>query len=291
MKTHSAWFFWRCNDMKGCARACFIHTAAPRAVRRKPGNDPGLSSPPAYPTPMDETRSIPHPARRGCARMALRIAAVAVLLALSSPAHAHPWGRHGGPGGLHPAMGAHGPRMGGGFQHHENFPRGPQRGPYMRPQMNPAHEHLPEWYRTHQNMSFQQQERALRQQPGFNRLSPAQRQRVLNRLRYLDSQPPAVRQRMMAWQEAFERLSPERRQEVRAAAQAFQRMPPARKRQLRSAFHTLRALPPNERTTILNSARFRAEYSPRERHILGSLLSVQPWQAPQPPPPPQPPRH
>ena len=170
MKTHSAWFFWRCNDMKGSARARFNHTAPLGTMRMNPGDEPGFASSPAYPTPMDETRSIPHPSRRR-ARMALRIAAVAVLLTLSWPAHARPWGRHGGPGSPHPSMGAHGPRMGGGFQHHENFPHGPQRGPYMRPQQNPAHEHLPEWYRTHQNMSFQQQERALRQQPGFNRLS------------------------------------------------------------------------------------------------------------------------
>lgn len=163
-------------------------------------------------------------------------------------------------------------------------------GPIMRPREHPGQEHLPQWYRQHKDMTFQQQEHALRHQPGFNRLSPAQRRRVLNRLRYLDSQPPAVRRRMMARNEAFERLSPERRQEVRAAAQAFQRMPLYRKQQLGRAFNVLRTLPPDQRTAILNSARFQAQYTPRERHILGNLLSIEPWQPaqqPLPPPPPQ----
>lgn len=153
-------------------------------------------------------------------------------------------------------------------------------------QQQPGGEHLAEWFENHQHMTLKEQERALRRQPGFNRLSPAQRRGVLNRLRFLHSQPPAVRARIMARNEAFERLSPERKQEVRAAAQAFQHMPRYRKEQLGRAFHILRTLPPYERTAILDSARFRAQYSPRERHVLSNLLSIEPWQPPQPPPPP-----
>lgn len=227
----------------------------------------------------------------GHSRLAARIAATAMLLALALPAHAWAQRRHGRPSAPHPAMGFHGPRMGGGFQR-QQLPREPQRNPQrnpeqrpsMRPQQNHGREHLPEWYQSHQHLTLHEQERALRRQPGFNKLSPAQKRRILQRLRYLDSQPPAVRARIMARNEAFERLSPERRQEVRAAAQAFQRMPRVRKQQLGRAFHILRTLPPNERSAILHSARFRNQYSPRERHILSNLLSIEPWQAPAPPP-------
>lgn len=231
---------------------------------------------------------------KGCAQARfIHVATLVVLLVLALPAHARPWQRHDPPASPAPAMSARGHWMGAGFQH-QNFPReperAPQRAPYMHQQENPGGEHLPQWFQSHQNMTLEQQERALRRQPGFNKLSPAQRRRVLNRLRFLDSQPPAVRARIMARNEAFEHLSPERRQEVRAAAQAFQRMPPYRKEQLGRAFHILRTLPPNERNAILNSARFQSDYSPRERHILSNLLSIEPWQPAQQPSPQPPPR-
>jgi hypothetical protein len=225
---------------------------------------------------------------RSLVRLMAPAAALSILFILALPAHAGPWQRRGEPG-PHPTMGARG-HWNGGFQH-QNFPRERQyqqnRGYYMRAQRHPGREHLPQWYHQHQDMNFQQQERALRRQPGFNQLSPAQRRRVLNRLRYLDSQPPAVRARIMARNEAFERLSPERKQEVRAAAQAFQRMPSYRKQQLGRAFNTLRMLPPEQRNEVLHSARFRSQYSARERHILSNLLSIEPYQRQQPAPLPQ----
>jgi hypothetical protein len=198
------------------------------------------------------------------------LSTAALLLVLISPALAQHRGPAGHFGGAHPGFPHAMPRQG-------RFGQPPGRfGP------RPGQEHLPEWFRQHQNMSLPQQEQALRREPGFNRLSPAQRQRIMHRLRKLDSIPPAQRQRILARNEAFERLSPERRQEVRAAAQAFSQMPPMQRQQLRRAFRVLRTLPPNQRTEILNSARFRATYSPRERNILGHLLSIEPYQPPPP---------
>lgn len=195
-----------------------------------------------------------------------------LLLALSLPVSAQ---RRGHFRAMHPAFQR-------GMNHGERRPRGNQFGPRSQ---RPGNEHLPEWFRQHQGMSPAQQEQALRREPGFNRLNPQQQQRVLHRLHMLDSIPPAERRRILARNEAFEHLSPERRQEVRAAAQAFSQMPPFKRRQMGRAFHVLRTLPPDQRTEILNSARFRAEYSPRERNILGSMLSIEPYQPSGPPPP------
>ncbi len=194
------------------------------------------------------------------------IATLALLLVLALPAWAQHSGNLGRFGGMHPA-----------------FQRGMERGNRFgqRPP-GPGREHLPEWFRQHQNLSPDQQEQALRREPGFNRLSPAQQQRMMQRLRMLDSIPPVERRRILARNEAFERLSPERRQEVRAAAQAFSQMPPFKRRQMRRAFHVLRTLPPPQREEIINSARFRAEYSPRQRNILTNLLSIEPYEPPPP---------
>jgi len=142
----------------------------------------------------------------------------------------------------------------------------------------PGEEHLPQWLNEHQNMSPQQQENLLRREPGFNRLAPDQQQRVLNRLRSLDARPPEQRQRFAERNEMFMRLSPEQRQDVRAASQAMRQMPEDRRRMVDRAFNDLRQIPPDQRAAILNSARFANTFSPQERHVLGSMLSIEPYE-------------
>ena len=142
--------------------------------------------------------------------------------------------------------------------------------------LRPGQEHLQQWLAQHP--TFQQQENSLRREPGFNRLSPEQQQRVMNRLRTLDARPAEQRQRTLARQEMFERLSPEQKQDVRGAAQSLAMMAPDRQRMVRRAFNDLRQIPPEQRTEILNSARFDHTFSPQERHVLGSLLSIEPYQ-------------
>jgi hypothetical protein len=55
-------------------------------------------------------------------------------------------------------------------------------------------------------------------------------------------------------------------------------MAPDRQRMVRRAFNDLRQIPPEQRGQILNSARFAQSFSPEERHVLGSLLSIEPYQ-------------
>ncbi len=152
----------------------------------------------------------------------------------------------------------------------------------MRPGVNgagrPGQEHLPQWLNQHQNLSPQQQEEELRREPGFNRLAPEQQQRVLDRLRTLDARPPEQRQRILQRNEAFEGLSPGAKRDVRMSAQTLNGMAPDRQRMVRRAFNDLRQLPPEQRGQILNSARFSQSFSPDERHVLGSLLSIEPYE-------------
>lgn len=100
----------------------------------------------------------------------------------------------------------------------------------------------------------------------------------MDRLRSLDSRPPVERERMLARNEAFERLSPQAKQDVRSSAQSLAQMPQERQRVVRRAFNDLRHVPAGQREQILNSARFSHDFTPGERHVLGSLLSVEPYQ-------------
>lgn len=183
----------------------------------------------------------------------------------------------GGGGGARGGMQARpvnpGPRMNGNGR-----PRMNPGNQEMRPYARPGQTHLPQWMAQHQNMTPQQQENLLRREPGFNRLTPDQQQRVMNRLRSLDARPLEQRERILQRQEMFEHLSPEQKQDVRGAAQAMAMMPPQRHAIMARAFNDLRTIPPEQRQEILNSARFSHTFTPQERHILGSMLSVEPYQ-------------
>jgi hypothetical protein len=138
-------------------------------------------------------------------------------------------------------------------------------------------EHLPQWFRQHQYLSPRDQERALRNEPGFERLPPQEQQRLYNRLRQLNAMPPARRERTLERMEAFERLSPEQRQNVRSTMQRVTQMPLDRQRMMQRAFQSLTHVPPQDRLTIINSARFKSEFSYQEREMLNTLMSVQPY--------------
>ena len=148
--------------------------------------------------------------------------------------------------------------------------RHPQYPPHRR-------EHLPEWFRQHQYLPPWAQERALRNEPGFNRLSPQEQQRLIMRLRQLDAMPPGRRERMLQSMEAMEKLSPSQRQEVRRAMQQVMQLPPDRRWMMHNAYRDLSHMPPRQRWQVLNSPQFQEQFSQWERELLSTLLSVQPY--------------
>lgn len=140
-----------------------------------------------------------------------------------------------------------------------------------------AHEHLPQWFRDHQHLSPQEQERALRNQPGFDSLPPWRQQRLFQRLQQLDAMPPERRERTLQRMEAMEKLSPEQRRQVRRTMRQVVQMPEDRRQVMRKAFWQLTHQPPAQRQETLNSPQFRSQFSDRERQMLSTLMSVQPY--------------
>jgi hypothetical protein len=160
-----------------------------------------------------------------------------------------------------------------------SFARPPQQqGAHPRFENN-QQPHLGMWLQRHQNLSPQQQERALQSEPGFKQLPPETQQRLLSRLQQLNRMPPAQRQRTLDRIEAMERLTPQMRQQVRTSIQEFRSLPPDRQRMVRKAFRDLREYPPEQRTAMMNSPKFAAQFSPQERSILGNFLVISPYEA------------
>lgn len=141
--------------------------------------------------------------------------------------------------------------------------------------------HLPEWLRAHQGMSLTQQQHALSQEPGFNRLPPQSQRQLMNSLARIDSMPPRQRQRTLDTIEALEHLSPQRRQAVMGSEQAIRNLPPERRRAVKQAFQNLRNYPPAQRQELLASPQFQSRFTPQERTMLGNVLTVEPYEPPQ----------
>jgi Protein of unknown function (DUF3106) len=150
--------------------------------------------------------------------------------------------------------------------------------PPIRPRMeNNQQPHLGTWLERHSGLSPQEQEKALQNEPGFNRLPPETQQRLLGRLQQLNRMPPAQRQRMVDRIEVMERMSPEMRQEVRSSVQEFRTLPADRQRLMRKAFRDLKEYPPEQRQAMMSSGQFQAQFTPQERGILGNMLALEPY--------------
>jgi hypothetical protein len=153
----------------------------------------------------------------------------------------------------------------------------PQQGGHPRFENN-QQAHLGTWLQRHGNMPPEQQERALQNEPGFNRLNPETQQKLLNRLRQINRMPPNQRQRTLDRIEAMEQLTPQMRQQVRTSVQDFHALPEDRQRLVKKAFRDLRDYPPEQRGVMMNSGQFQSQFTPHERAILGNILAVEPYQ-------------
>jgi hypothetical protein len=124
----------------------------------------------------------------------------------------------------------------------------------------------------------QEQERMLRGDPSFNRLSPGDQQRLVQQLRQVDQMPEEQRQRRLARAEALEHMSPQDRARINLSGRRWASLPPDRQSLMKHAFQDLRSVPMDQRQTVLNSARYQGVFTPEERGILSDVLRVEPYE-------------
>jgi hypothetical protein len=146
-----------------------------------------------------------------------------------------------------------------------------------RPRFENNQPHLGEWLRRHQELSREDQGKALATEPGFDRLPQETRQKLLNRLQQINRMPPRQRQRTLDRIEALEHLTPQRREQVRASFQDLRTLAEDRQRMVKIAFRDLREYPPEQRQAMMDSGQFQSRFTAHERKILGDVLAVEPY--------------
>jgi hypothetical protein len=137
---------------------------------------------------------------------------------------------------------------------------------------------LGDWLNQHKTVPVQEQERMLRSDPSFRGLPASEQQRVVQQLHQVNQMPDEQRQRRLARAEALEHMSPQDRARVSGSAQRWVAQPPERQAMMKSAFRDLRGVPEDQRLTVLNSDRYKGQFSAEERGILADMLRVEPYQ-------------
>lgn len=138
--------------------------------------------------------------------------------------------------------------------------------------------HLQSWLDAHRNVPLQNQEQMLRHDPSFRRLPQGEQQRLVQQLRDVHRLTEQQRERRLARNEMLERLSPEERLRVTHSAQEWSTLPPDRQATMKQAFRDLRGVPRDQRSIVLNSERYKEQFSPQERKILTEMLKVEPYE-------------
>jgi hypothetical protein len=154
-------------------------------------------------------------------------------------------------------------------------PMAPPHQAQVTPKQN--QEHLPQWMDRHSNLSPEEQQRALQNEPGFRDLPQQTQQRMLDRLNQLNKLTPEQRQRVIARNEEIEHLTPQQRQRFGVALSQWRGLPEDRRRLVARAFRDLREMPEPQRQALMSSDRFRSQFSDQERNTLSGLLAVEPY--------------
>jgi hypothetical protein len=139
-----------------------------------------------------------------------------------------------------------------------------------------------DWLQAHKDLPLDQQLKLLESEPGFKRL-PADRQAALReRLKKFNSLTPAQRDQAVKRMEFLSKLTPQQRQELRDANQQLKGLPPERQVAVHTALRHLRQMAPAERQQVIQSDRFRSNFSDQEQKLIGQLAEMSPAQSPQP---------
>ena len=157
-----------------------------------------------------------------------------------------------------------------------------------RPAQNPAHgqkqearqaraQNHPragEWLRKYKDMPPAEQERALTNDPQFQKLPAERQQKLRERLQQFNNMPPARKEKVLSRMEAFDQLTPQQRQQARDLNSRLKNIAPERRQQMRVALRNLRAMDPQQQQRVMDSDQFRSRFNDNERDILHGMLQL-----------------
>ena len=138
----------------------------------------------------------------------------------------------------------------------------------------PHNPHAGTWLRRYQALPPAEQEKALNNDPDFQKLSSDKQDKLRKRLREFNSYPPEKRQRILKRMEVFEHLSPEQQQRARDLYGRLRTLPDDRRKIVRRTAHNLRQFDAAERERLLESDEYRNSFNDNERSLIKELSAL-----------------
>lgn len=131
-----------------------------------------------------------------------------------------------------------------------------------------------DWLRRYKDLPPDQQQQALQNDPQFQNLPPERQQRLREQLQRFNSLPPDKQQRILNRMEKWERLTPQQKEDARQMFSQLRQLPPDRRQKVQSAIEDLRGMPPAQRQQMIDSDKFKNQFSPEERGLLNGISQL-----------------
>lgn len=134
--------------------------------------------------------------------------------------------------------------------------------------------HAGDWLRKYKDLPPAEQEKALANDPEFQKLPPERQQRLREHLLRFSQLPPDQQQKILDRMQKWQELTPEQRQQARGLFQRMRNLPEDRRHMLVTAYRHLRDMDPQEQQKVLDSAQFKSTFSDDERDILRGFIGL-----------------
>ncbi len=151
---------------------------------------------------------------------------------------------------------------------------GPGQPPFGRAGGGPRHHPFPRWFDDLANMSPEDREHALQDNPRFQKLPPERQEEIRKRLQHYSEIPPERRAQMRERWDVMESLTPEGRQKIREVFPRWRGLEPERRKAVGDEFRALRGMTAAERERRLASPEFQKTFSPEEQQVLKDLSAL-----------------
>jgi hypothetical protein len=174
-------------------------------------------------------------------------------------------------------------------------PQNQVRPPSTRPDVAPNNQYLPsnrrgqnspmrlhpfgpragDWLRQFKDVPPDQQERALTNDPNFQKLPSDRQDKLRRQLHQFNNLPDDKKEQLLDRMEKFETLPPEQRQRLRAIQERMRQLPDDRQQRVRRAFHFVKGMTPEQRQNFFASSRFSGQFNSEEQEILRGLVEIE----------------
>jgi Protein of unknown function (DUF3106) len=150
----------------------------------------------------------------------------------------------------------------------------PQKNPNAAKKGGGGGRKMGQWLEAHKNLPPDQQLKLLESEPAFKKLPPERQNALRDRLKKFNSLSPEKREQAFQRMQFLASLSQQQREQLRDASQQLKGLPPERQVAVHTALRHLRQMPPAERQQVIQSDRFRSNFSDQEQKLIGQLAAL-----------------